>query len=275
MEADWIEIAKGLPVGGRVYIDCTCGGGRTLAVNNNGVTFSTFCFRCPRNDWTKKGKLSIQEIEEWKKLNAEARSFTSKVRMPRNCVDEIPLEGRLWLYKASITDSDIRKYKICYDTVLKRVVLPVYNGDKLSWFVARAIFPKQEPKYIAPSVPNPSALFLAGHDNKVTQHGKRVVIVTEDIISAIRVGEFFTCASILGTSASIEQLNTLKGYVVVLWLDGDDAGHKGTKMIGSELSLVTTVGNIYTDKDPKEYTRSQICEIVNDCLNNMEDEYVR
>lgn len=247
----WLETAKSLKLGGHTYADCSCGNGKTLVINHRSKGYSTYCFRCDRQDWEPKGKLSIAEITAMNKLNEEAKRFKSKIELPRDFTTSIPLEGRLWLYRASITESLIKKYNIGYSEELKRVIVPVYRYNKLVWFIARAVHPLQKPKYIAPSESKDNILFYSGPCQDV-------VVVTEDILSAIRVGQVSTTISLLGTKLSSEQLAVLMDYTVVLWLDGDKAGRDAAKKLKRELGMVTTVYDVVTKRDPKLLSNYEI-----------------
>lgn len=256
---DWLEIAEKLPLGKRIYVDCTCGRGKTLVINHRNEGYSTFCFRCDRKDWHYKGLLSIAQIEAMKVLNEQAKTYVSKIELPKDFTTDIPIEGRLWLYKASITESLIKKYKIGYSEELRRVILPLYRYNKLIWFIGRAVHIGQEPKYIAPSESRDAVMFQSG------KLGSNVV-VTEDILSAIRVGELVSAVSLLGTKMTIEQLDVLSNHKVFLWMDNDSAGWNATKKIERELSMVTDVVRIHTDHDPKQYTRNEMRDILKEAL---------
>lgn len=256
---EWLEVAKALKLGDRVYEDCACGKGRTLAINHRNKGYSTFCFRCDRKDWHPKGRLSIAEITAMKALNEEAKSFKSKIELPEDFSLDIPVEGRLWLYRASITESLIKQYRIGYSEKLQRVIVPVYRYNKLIWFIGRAVHKGQEPKYIAPSESKDKVLFYSGRV-------KDRVVVTEDILSAIRIGQVSPAASVLGTKLSMEQLTQLIDVDVTLWLDGDIAGRKASKSMEKDLSMVTSVRSVVTDRDPKMLTNKEIkdvlCELI-------------
>lgn len=250
---EWLEIAKGLKLGGNTYIECTCGSGRTLVVNHRNNGYSTFCFRCDRKEWQPKGIMTIAEITAMNKLNKEASSFKSKIVLPEDFSTEIPIEGRLWLYRASITGSLIKKYNIGYSEKLKRVILPVYRYNKLIWFIGRAVHKGQKPKYLAPSENRDRVLFHSGSPQRNTW-----VIVTEDILSCIRVGQVIDAVSLLGTKLSIEQTYQLMNFKVILWLDNDKAGCDATKKMEKELAMVTDVHKVVTEKDPKMLTNKEI-----------------
>lgn len=263
----WLDQAKELRLGGHVYVDCDCGKGKTLVINHRNDAYTAYCFRCDRKEYHKKGQLSIAEIAALKKLNEEAEAFVSDIELPKDFTNDIPLEGRLWLYRASISESLIKKYRIGYSESLKRVILPVYRYNKLVWFIGRAVHTGQKPKYIAPSEATHGIIFKSGV-------AKKTVVVTEDILSAIRVGEITPAYSLLGTKLSTHQAKELMDFTVVLWLDSDLAGRNATNKMEKALGLVTDVYRVVTKKDPKMLTRQEIRDVLTPVWEQISKEVV-
>jgi DNA primase len=87
------------------------------------------------------------------------------------------------------------------------------------------------------------------------------VVVTEDILSAIRVGAHIPAVSILGTKTSDAQAAQLAEYDKVdYWLDPDQAGIDGTVKGRRKLALVTETGAITSPVDPKNLSDREIRE---------------
>jgi hypothetical protein len=93
------------------------------------------------------------------------------------------------------------------------------------------------------------------------------VCIVEDIFSAIRIGEFMPCVSLIGTNLTKtkeRQLwNMSKRFLI--WLDSDRAGRKATAKISSRLewvaeSILTQVSTL----DPKCYTDEQLEELLDE-----------
>lgn len=111
------------------------------------------------------------------------------------------------------------------------------------------------------------------------EHSK--LVITEDFISAIRVGELTNSLCLFGTSIKNDILkDIIKKYnEIIVWLDGDEAGqsaahkliencytvHRRLKKLYSYDNNVhnLVVRNIYTRLDPKLYTKSEIQTILN------------
>ena len=91
------------------------------------------------------------------------------------------------------------------------------------------------------------------------------VVLVEDYCSAVRVGRLCNSAAVLGTHLSHPMINEIRSRwsKVVVWLDGDAAGRKGSDRMAEQLQQVgMAVTNLSTDKDPKKYTNHEIREII-------------
>jgi DNA primase len=207
-----------------------------------------------------KGKQTHEELTELKRINNESLQHAEGARceLPEDFTQDIPLEGRLWLYSNGITDTLKWKYNVGYSKRLRRVVMPVYNtqGD-LIWFQCRALVKGQKPKYLQPSGDKSSVVFQSKTEEDKGTKGR--VVVVEDIMSAIRVGEVVNTISLLGTKADTNQINTLSRFDnVITWLDSDRAGRHGSKTIRQAVGLLTNTQDIVTELDPKSYSNQQI-----------------
>lgn len=108
----------------------------------------------------------------------------------------------------------INQYKIgyCYDGKYKDcVILPVYEENKLVYFVGRYIYKK---KYLNPPTPNRAVLF--------NYHKQKSIIICEGIFDAIAAGN--TGVALLGKFLKNEQKQTIvrgKTSQVYIMLDKD------------------------------------------------------
>jgi len=255
----WIQVAKDLPLNGSVQIECPegCGSGEKLSVNHSNKDYWCFCYRCGFTEREYKGKQTLAELQKIQELNKAAEE-PIPLELPHDFTTDIPLEGRLWLYKAGITEQRWWSYKIGYSEVLQRVVLPVYNSEgDLIWLQCRAIHPQQSPKYLQPARDRSTVMFSVCPDR---EDSERVVLV-EDILSAIRVGKHIRAVSLLGTKITTSQAAMLGKYKrITTWLDSDVAGRRGAYKIRRTLGLVSEVDNIVTKVDPKELSDKEILE---------------
>lgn len=256
MKTTWLESAKNLPQGGTTRIDCHCGPGRTLKVSHDRKAYSAFCFRCDYQPYEYVGERSIKELARIRELNAQADE-PLPLKLPEDYTEDIPLVGRLWLYSGGVGPSLWKKHRIGWSEKLQRVILPVYQGNSLSWFQARAVHSGQKPKYLGPDGDRNSIVYQTGDGNS-----SRAILV-EDMLSAMRVGEVECCYSLLGTKITTAQANILSKHdELVTWLDNDRAGIAGALSVRKAVGLLVDVHNIRTDDDPKCYSRGEIKQII-------------
>lgn len=261
--SNWLEIAQQLPLNGKTDTVCpeNCGSGEKLSVNHSVKSYWCNCYRCGFSDQHWKGQQTLTELKRIQDLNDAAAQIQLSLELPHDYTTEIPLHGRMWLYKAGITEPVWSSYSIGYSESLDRVVLPVYDTEgNLIWYQCRALHAGQKPKYLQPARDRSAVMF---HIQRDGEHLQRVVVV-EDILSAIRVGKHVSACSLLGTKITTAQAAELGKYPeVTTWLDSDRAGRSGAYKIRKTLGLITEVSNILTEKDPKELSNREIKQ----CLN--------
>lgn len=254
----WITTAKELPLNGKVQIECpeNCGSGEKLSVNHSVKSYWCNCYRCGFADSEYKGAQTLQELKRIQELNQAAEEMMLSLELPYDYTTDIPEHGRLWLFKAGISEQLYTKHNIGYSKSLDRVILPVYNTQgSLEWYQCRALHQGQSPKYLQPARCRDKVMFRVNRDRNNLQR----VVVVEDILSAIRVGEHVNTVSLLGTKITTSQASELIKYKqIIVWLDPDRAGRQGSYKIRRTLGLVTDVKNIVTSKDPKELSDKEI-----------------
>jgi DNA primase len=203
------------------------------------------------------GYQSIAEIARLKDLNAEALVPQTK-ELPNDFTLDIPIDSFSWLARGGISVIHARNRGIGWSDRLGRIVLPIYKDGELVYWQARAVTPGQSPKYSNPPVSKSEILYTVGDSRD-----KSRVVVTEDILSAIRVGAHCPSACILGTKVSDSQARQLAEYDrVSFWLDPDAAGRGGAAAGKRTLGLVTNADIISSDADPKCLSERKIREIL-------------
>ncbi len=262
----WLPQAQELcpQVGQRRTTEHDCGPGKKLIVENKPEGFAAWCYRCSDKGWHPHPQPSLAErIARLRKQEAaeSAAEATPAPPLPAEFnPSEWPLHARVWLYKAGFSNEHIiGTLGAYYCPPLDRVVLPVLRDGKVVYWQARG-FDKDRPKYLNPPVDKPIAIY-----------GSRgPLIVTEDLLSAARIGAIARGASILGTSLDDRGAQELANRSqqsddprVLLWLDPDDAGRKARARIRSQLTqLGLSVHIIRSASDPKFYPNQQIEEFI-------------
>lgn len=255
--ATWLHHAQTLSLGQSRRFEHECGPGRTLKADHKADGYSAWCWRCNDKGWHPHPQPSLAErIARLKEKQTKDAAAEADFRPPMPATwdaSEWPLYARVWLYKAGLSNSDIRGAGIYYCPRLDRVVLPVIQDDKLAYWQARGFDPER-PKYINPSVDKSGLMARYGCDGPI--------VLTEDILSAIRVGQVARGWSLLGTAltdANTTRVAKAATGGVAIWMDGDRAGAKARGRIIRQLGLFGIEPRlIRTDKDPKLFSREEI-----------------
>lgn len=189
--------------------------------------------------------------------------------LPSDFSTDIPEIGLLFLLKAGVSADIASHYRFGWSEKMGRVVMPVYNeSDTLRTTQSRAVYPDQKPKYM--NKRNGDMQTVAFYSDDSLLLGDPLtdcVVMTEDILSCIRVGRLNPCISTLGTNLSnalaVQSFMGFKGGVLI-WYDGDEAGVKGANKAKKTLTMLGVQCTIiFTDKDPKEYNNAEIKGVLN------------
>ena len=91
----------------------------------------------------------------------------------------------------------------------------------------------------------------------------RILVLTEDAVSAIKVSLVADAKPLLGTSIPREQIAGFKGPYdrLVVWLD-DDKWREGRNIADAAKLLGMDTKTILTERDPKEYDLETIRQLV-------------
>lgn len=259
----WLSTAKTLKAGRRIRIEC-CAKDKSLMVSNEERGFRAYCFRCGPRGFIAHGDFSIDQLR--RRRDEFALLQEAHVRLPKDFTTEIPPNEAVWLYRAGISTAMAKHYGFGFSQSLKRVVLPVYRDSALIGFTARSTI-NEKPKYIERMQAPSSAIFTADPATRLPssedwpEGSGPDLVITEDILSAVRVGRISKkCVALLGTSASADQLTCLVGAsTVAIWLDPDRAGRVAAQKIERTLTLQGyKTKRVRTERDPKFYSNREI-----------------
>lgn len=259
--AEWLHLAEQLERGGKAIHPHTCGDGNKLLVENADAGFKAWCYRCSIGGFKSHPQPSLSErIAALRDQRSADIAVESDPRppMPANFDPSTwPLEPRVWLYKSGLSNATIKANGFYWCERIKRVVLPVLNGSKLVYWQARGFDPDR-PKYLNPKIDKP--VYKSG------PLGTGPIVLTEDILSAVKVGQIAEAWARLGTGPLSDALLTelaSTGRPVAVWLDPDEAGIKGRIRIGKQLrALGVSVRIIHAEQDPKYYSLDKIKELL-------------
>lgn len=138
----------------------------------------------------------------------------------------------LWFLERGFTWRTVNHWEMKYDQALDAVVIPVMWNEELIGSITRSY--NGTPKYVnSPGLPRSEILF--GEIN--TQLNR--IILCEGVLDTIWGWQNgYNIAGLLGTFVSQKQIEILRGLgfgEIILALDNDDAGRKGTREAANKL----------------------------------------
>lgn len=258
----WRAQTANLEPGRSRRVNHDCGEGRTLTITREGNDYRAYCFRCgepgfidgPEETMSQKLARLVDQRA------AEARIEGAELPAPMvRSVADWPDEAKLWFFKAGLSTHDIGKLGAYYHPPTRRVVLPLYQGEHAVFWQARALH-GQQPKYMAANVDKSRVLPRYGSASSIT--------LTEDILSAYKVGSVGEGWCLMGTSLNAHTLSELmrRRCPVNVWLDNDigpahtyNKGQIAAAKAGQQLrAMGCKVRNIVSPLDPKLMSRDSI-----------------
>lgn len=230
----------------------------SLIVTRIPTGWKWFCHRCKKAGFKPVKGLSPKEtlkfIESTKVVEEKQ---VGSILLPDDFSYYIPEEGLMWLYKY-ITDEDIYYHKIGYSTTLNRVIFPVYEGTTLVCWQGRYLgkVDAYHPKYNTEKQKGSKHIYFKVV-NEVVKN--TTVVLVEDYMSAIKVGNFTDCWALLGSYIPDDLMYILKKEYtnVVIWLDANML-KAATKYQKRFFMFGVPCRVYYSVQDPKEYSLGEI-----------------
>lgn len=260
-QKEWLSQAQALHEGGKAQIAHSCGSGRKLLIEHKPDGFAAWCYRCSEPGWAPKPRPSLSErIAALSREREQDARLVADIRPPMPAEfnpKEWPDEAKVWLYKAGIDNDWIEELGFYYNEASRRVVMPVLDDrGTLKFWQARGFDPRR-PKYLSPALGQDSKpLYKAGAGSGET------LVLTEDILSAVRVGQVASGWSLLGTSLNAGQEREVVDFKperVLVWLDPDAAGVKARRKLVPRLrALGLNAKAVRSNKDPKDFNIDEI-----------------
>jgi DNA primase len=181
-----------------------------------------------------------------------------------------------WLYKYYVFEDKIKKYGIYYipedGMVSESLLFGTYINKELV-FWQRRFFPSK--RFITGGDKNTPFLIRSEKDT----HYSDTIVLVEDFISAIRVGEHANVLCLWGVHINYNMSKLLQNLDmnILVWLDPDEAGQTAAQELVSKLSKnmhycsvyrafavrePRTISNLETVKQPKDYCDAEIASIL-------------
>ena len=241
--------------GRRTRIEHSCGDGRTLIVSRDQNGISAYCFRCHKKGYIHTERslaeriAALSEATEWDGAAQESLELPGPGKLDPQ---DWPDKPRVWLYQAGFSNDEIRRHGWYWNPRLERVILPVKVDGKTIYWQGRGFDPGR-PKALNPTVNREGLVAKYG--------GGDWIALTEDILSAAKVGGVGEAWALLGTVLSYSTALALSEArrPVLLMLDDDPAGRRGAAEAAKTLNLLGVWNKqVYFGKDPKLVPRSVI-----------------
>lgn len=205
---------------------------------------STYCFGC--KDYTRPTHPVSYEPEEKEIIDI----------LP-HLVDEVPEPNLSWLRKY-LTDEQISDY-FYYCPKLKRHVYVEYDGEKVAFWEARTVN-----KNLTKVISSGTKQFKVWGKYKETG----VVVFVEDIISAIKLSEIVGVCCLHGSAIPNGMYERVAGMgldMALIWLDRDKLSDASVYVRKFDFWNVEC-SLIMTPKDPKDYSKEELVEIIKDAI---------
>lgn len=181
------------------------------------------------------------------------------LELPQDFTTTLPPEARTFMMKYALDYGLLEKYKVGFSNKMGRFIYPLYFKGELKGIQTRLLVDDpNESKYKTHGQKPPYFCPHATSD---------VLVVTEDILSAIKLNEYTNSLCLLGTKTTFKHIKEVlkrKYSKVYIWLDNDFAGHKGRKEFKEKLEMYgIPVEIIKSEGDPKETFHHIIKEKIN------------
>lgn len=186
--------------------------------------------------------------------------------LPKDAVSFIPHKGLTWIKKYGITDDEIKRNNLLWSDEKQQLIFPIYGGEGeiIAW-QARNFDEEsaKKRKYFSQGKLD-NILHILNNTNTYPD----TVVVTEDLISAIKVSRYCTAMPLFGAYASDSRLNRLRRLYskLVVWLDYDKL-IEARKAVSRASRIGFDASAIHTELDPKELSDKEIKEKLNEISN--------
>ncbi len=209
------------------------------------------CFSCGKH---QPGNAYKKMME---KLTTTLKPVVGCPELPEDTTNVLDPRATAWVKKYGITDAEIDENKMLWSEEKQLLIFPVLNevGEVLMW-QGRYFGPKKtHPKYLTRGLKE-SLVHIIGQDKPGP------LVLTEDLISSIKVGRQQPAMPIWGSAISaelVQQVRLLYPHVV-LWLDFDkrDTSIK----LAMKHCLWIHIDPLITQLDPKCHSDLEIAKFL-------------
>jgi Zn ribbon nucleic-acid-binding protein len=229
-----------------------CGSKDNLGVWEDG---HKWCFGC--GYFVPRDGVALNEIENRILKHHKKKNKYHDLTLPADFTRDLPVVARQWLNKYGITQQEIQQYGFGWSQLHERLIFPAFDNDgSLSFYQGRAFSDTPDkPRYSTQGYGEDVFHFVGSPSLSV--------VLTEDVISAIKVSRQAYSMPLWGSHISTERALRLSRLVkeVKIWLDKDKAQY-AIRAKDRILPYFQSVQVIISELDPKEYSNESICEFL-------------
>lgn len=174
-------------------------------------------------------------------------SFEKVIKLPDDTLPQIGKQGQEWLGRFGIKQEEIVRYRMLWSESKHQLIFPIYGdaGELVAW-QARNFSPDAKGKYFSQGKIH-DVIYPCGKKG-------RTLVLTEDLLSAIKVARIGYAMPLFGSEASTPLLIRLKTLVdgIIVWLDSDK-WKNSHDIVNRARSVGLQAMCVFTNLDPKEY----------------------
>jgi Zn ribbon nucleic-acid-binding protein len=235
----------------------SCGSRDNLARYSDG---SAWCFGCGYKERSDTSPF-VGERNRQIETSSHRAGGTYGVSLPDDASNDIAPIAMGWLNQYQLPISSIIRAGFKWSKSWEQLLIPFYDEDgHLCCIQAKNFNPKRasKAKYYNTGEKSESRTIYS-----VDGRASRILVLTEDAVSAIKVSLVADAKPLLGTSIPREQIAAFKGPYnrLVVWLDADK-WREGRNIADAAKLLGMDTKTILTERDPKEYDLETIRQLV-------------
>jgi len=228
--------------------------GRDTSKNNFAVYSDghKFCYSCRYVERANK-------ITSFKNKETTRDEAPLTVVLPLDSTTQLPRIATEWLERYEFDHNTINNNHIMWSDRYQKLIFPYFIDGVLVAWQGRVFDPieKDKRKWFSQGALD-SFIYTRGKDSPA-------IVLTESIISAIKVGRWQKSSPIYGSVIATKRWAALSHLTdhVILWLDPDKK-KEAIKQADTGRLFIPKVAVIFSDKKPKDYTYEEIKGIISD-----------
>lgn len=231
---------------------------------------SCFCFRCGGRGYFRFDRRYVPPAERHRHAHLSRVRDATGLDLPADLSLDLGRPAREWLAKAGLPSSVITEREFKWSENEQGLYIPVHKelsafGPRLAGYIKRSFSPKDY-RTLRIDAGGLWGLYRQGGATPVqgvVPDGP--LVLTEDVLSALRVAKYADAMALCGTELHPEAASLIltEGWKrAIVFLDGDNPTVKmKARKIASRLSwLVSEV--VETGKDPKNHTDDELLTLI-------------